>query len=271
MEPSSLLYRRVKFRCFEPCFRFSWLDMELNGWQHSYPIMMNLAGRRCLIVGGGPIAERKLQSLLQAGALVTLVSTEFTAGIKELGIHSTVVLMRQPYDLSIWKDQNEGRFALVIAATNQASVNRQIAQDANAYDILVNIVDQPEMSSFILPSVVRRGKLVITVSTGGASPSAARKIAKEIDKTYGDEYETYLDFLSETRLLIQNHVKDKEARQGLFKEMLAWDLMRLIREGTFEDWKQKFYIALHGAAWMQTQEQVENELPSWSFINEIEI
>ena len=111
------------------------------------------------------------------------------------------------------------------------------------------------MSSFILPSVVRRGKLVITVSTGGASPSAARKIAKEIDKTYGDEYEIYLDFLSETRLMIQNHVKDKEARQRLFKEMLAWDLIRLIREGTFEDWKQKFNIALHGAAWMQSQEQ----------------
>lgn len=245
--------------------------MELNGWQHPYPIMMNLAGRRCLIVGGGPIAERKLRSLLQAGAEVTLVSPEFTAGIMEMEHRSDVMLKRQPYDPAIWKAQGEARFALVIAATNTATVNRQIAQDANAYDILVNIVDKPEMSSFILPSVVRRGKLVITVSTGGASPSAARKIAKEIDKTYGDEYETYLDFLSETRLLIQNHVKDKEARQGLFKEMLAWDLMRLIREGTFEDWKQKFYIVLHSAAWMQTQEQVENALPSWSFINEIEI
>ncbi len=69
--------------------------------------------------------------------------------------------------------------------------------------------------------------MVITVSTGGASPSAARKIAKEFDNTYGEEYETYLDFLSESRLLIQKHVTDKEARQRLFKEMLEWDRMRL--------------------------------------------
>ena len=95
-------------------------------------------------------------------------------------------------------------------------------------------MDQPEISSFILPSVVRRGKLVITVSTGGASPSAARKIAKEIDNTYGDEYEIYLDFLSEIRSMIQNQVKDKQARQRLFKDMLAWDVMGLIRNGVFE-------------------------------------
>jgi precorrin-2 dehydrogenase/sirohydrochlorin ferrochelatase len=243
--------------------------MELNGWQHPFPVMMNLARRRCLIVGGGPIAERKLRSLLAAGAEVTLVSLAFTAGILEMEHHSDVIMKRQPYDEAIWSAHGEARFALVIAATNDAQVNRQIAQDANAHDLLVNIVDKPELSSFILPSVVRRGKLVITVSTGGASPSAARKIAKEIDKTYGDEYEIYLDFLSETRLFIQERVKDKKARQGLFKDMLAWDLMPLIREGKFEDWKEKFNLALHGEAWMQSQEQVEMELPSWSFIDEI--
>ncbi|CAN7328810.1 bifunctional precorrin-2 dehydrogenase/sirohydrochlorin ferrochelatase [Paenibacillus sp. LjRoot153] len=231
--------------------------------------MMNLTRRRCLIVGGGPIAERKLRSLLGAGAEVTLVSPAFTAGILEMGNQQNVIVKKQSYDESIWTIHGEARFALVIAATNDAQVNRQIAQDANAHNLLVNIVDQPELSSFILPSVVRRGKLVITVSTGGASPSAARKIAKEIDKTYGDEYEIYLDFLSETRLFIQEHVKDKEARQGLFKDMLAWDLMPLIREGKFEDWKEKFNLALHGEAWMQSQGQVERGRPSWSFINEI--
>ncbi|NQX60913.1 bifunctional precorrin-2 dehydrogenase/sirohydrochlorin ferrochelatase [Paenibacillus qinlingensis] len=233
--------------------------------------MMNLARRRCLIVGGGPIAERKLRSLLAAGAEVTLVSPAFTVGILEMAHQPNVIVKRQSYDSGMWVSHDETSFALVIAATNDAQVNRQIAEDANAHRLLVNIVDQPDLSSFILPSVVRRGKLVITVSTGGASPSAARKIAKEIDKTYGDEYEIYLDFLSETRLFIQEHVKDKEARQGLFKDMLAWDLMPLIREGKFEDWKEKFNLALHDEAWMQSQEQgqVESGRPSWSFINEI--
>lgn len=248
--------------------------MELKRWQHPYPIMLSLSGCRCLIVGGGPIAERKLRSLLQAGAEVTLISKEFTAGIVELGLRPDVVLCRQPFDLDCISTEIQERYTLIIAATNQAEVNTQIAEQANAYGMLVNVVDQPELSSFILPSVVRRGKLVIAVSTGGASPSAARKIVKEIDKTYGDEYETYLDFLSETRLLIQNSVKNKEARQILFKEMLAWDLMGLIRSGTFESWKDKFHLALHRQAWMQKQEQVniektEQELPSWSFIDEI--
>ncbi|CAH1215015.1 Precorrin-2 dehydrogenase [Paenibacillus allorhizoplanae] len=245
--------------------------MELNGWQHPFPVMMNLARRRCLIVGGGPIAERKLRSLLAAEAEVTIVSPAFTVGILELGHQPNLIVKRQSYDESIWITHGEARFALVIAATNDAQVNRQIAKDANAHDVLVNIVDKPELSSFILPSVVRRGKLVITVSTGGASPSAARKIAKEIDKTYGDEYEIYLEFLSETRLFIQERVKDKKARQGLFKDMLAWDLMPLIREGKFEEWKEKFNLALQGETWMQSQEQeqVESGRPSWSFINEI--
>ncbi|MNG28017.1 hypothetical protein D3C84_1132150 [compost metagenome] len=79
-----------------------------------------------------------------------------------------------------------------------------------------------------------------------------------------------MDFLSETRLLIQNQVQDKAARQRLFKEMMAWDLMHVIREGKFADWKKKFDIALQGAAWMQPQEQRESEQPSWSFIKEIE-
>ena len=76
-----------------------------------------------------------------------------------------------------------------------------------------------------MPSVVRRGKLVIAVSTGGASPSAARKIAQELDNAYGEEYEAYLDFLSDLRLLIQSRVADKQARQRVFKEMLEWDVL----------------------------------------------
>ncbi|WP_204787570.1 precorrin-2 dehydrogenase/sirohydrochlorin ferrochelatase family protein [Paenibacillus oryzisoli] len=230
---------------------------------------MNLANSKCLIIGGGRIAERKLRSLLQAGSIVTIVSPDFTTGIRELALQPNVIVHRQSYHPSLWKADSERRFTLVIAATNDAQVNKQIARDANSFGCLVNIVDQPELSSFILPSVVRRGKLVITVSTGGASPSAARKIAKELDNAYGDEYEIYLDFLTDTRLLIQSRVTDKEARQRLFKEMLAWDLMSYIREGTFETWKQQFTTALHNTVWMQTQEQGESELPSWSFISEI--
>ncbi|WP_167357028.1 precorrin-2 dehydrogenase/sirohydrochlorin ferrochelatase family protein [Paenibacillus pectinilyticus] len=241
----------------------------MKNWQHPYPLMLNLSGRSCLVVGGGPIAERKVRGLLAAGANVTVISEEFTTGIQAMAERTDVVLYRQTFDAAIVQASDKERFTLVIAATNQMDVNTQIALAAQAQGYLVSVVDQPELSSFILPSVVRRGKLVITVSTGGASPSAARKIAKEIDNAYGDEYEIYLDFLSETRLLIQQRVANKEARQHLFKDMLSWDVMSLIRNGTFEGWKKKFEIALQGASWMQQQETEEDELPTWSFIDEI--
>ena len=97
------------------------------------------------------------------------------------------------------------------------------------------------------------GSWLLAVSTGGASPSAARKIAQELDNTYGEEYETYLDFLSDLRLLIQSRVADKQARQRVFKEMLEWDVLAKIRSGTFESWKEKLYIAIEKEPWMQGQ------------------
>lgn len=220
---------------------------------HLYPIMMNLSGRRCLVVGGGAVAERKVKSLLQAGAHVTIVSAEFTELLMEMENYADVVLYRQSFDSSIMIDGSSDfvPYTLVVAATNDAKVNAHVHEVASRQGKPVNVVDQPQLSSFIVPSVVRRGKLVIAVSTGGASPSAARKIAQELDNAYGEEYETYLDFLSDLRLLIQSRVADKQARQHVFKEMLEWDVLAKIREGTFESWKEKLYITLEKEPWMQ--------------------
>ncbi|MGO4276356.1 bifunctional precorrin-2 dehydrogenase/sirohydrochlorin ferrochelatase, partial [Paenibacillus sp. TAF58] len=185
-----------------------------------------------------------VKSLLQAGAHVTIVSTEFTEWLMQMENQSEVVLYRQTFQPSIMIDESSdfAPYTLVVAATNDAKVNASVHEIASRQGQLINVVDQPQLSSFIVPSVVRRGKLVIAVSTGGASPSAARKIAQEIDTVYGEEYETYLDFLSDLRLLIQSRVADKQARQGLFKEMLEWDVLAKIRDGTFENWKEKLYI-----------------------------
>ena len=217
---------------------------------YPYPIMVNLSGRRCLVIGGGAVAERKVKSLLQAGAHVTIVSTAFTEGLLEMGNQSEVMLYRQRFHPSIMIDEP---YSLVVAATNDAEVNAHVHEIALRQGQLINVVDQPQLSSFIVPSVVRRGKLVIAVSTGGASPSAARKIAQELDNAYGEEYEAYLDFLSELRLLIQSKVADKQARQRVFKEMLEWDVLAKIRGGTFASWKEKLYIALEKEPWMQGQ------------------
>ncbi|MDF2649086.1 MAG: bifunctional precorrin-2 dehydrogenase/sirohydrochlorin ferrochelatase [Paenibacillus sp.] len=241
---------------------------------HPYPIMMNLSGRRCLVVGGGAVAERKVKSLLQAGAHVTIVSAEFTEGLMEMESQAEVVLYRQPFDPSIMIMIDESSdlvpYTLVVAATNDAKVNAHVHDVASRQGKLVNVVDQPQLSSFIVPSVVRRGKLVIAVSTGGASPSAARKIAQELDNAYGEEYETYLDFLSDLRLLIQSRVADKQVRQSMFKEMLEWDVLAKIREGTFESWKEKLYITLEKEPWMQGEVGDRGtDLSAWSAIKDI--
>lgn len=238
---------------------------------HPYPIMVNLSGRKCLVVGGGQVAERKVLSLLQAGAHVTVVSTEFTAELAEMENRSEVVLNRQPFQPAIITDEcpKEGPYTLIVAATNDADINVQVYELASRQGRLVNVVDQPQLSSFILPSVVRRGKLVIAVSTGGASPSAARNIAQELDNVYGEEYACYLEFLSDIRLLVQSKVADKPARQKMFKEILEWDVLAKIREGTFESWKEMLYIALEKEPWMHEQagEEVTDQI-AWPVIKD---
>ncbi|NOV04052.1 precorrin-2 dehydrogenase/sirohydrochlorin ferrochelatase family protein [Paenibacillus planticolens] len=233
--------------------------------KHPYPIMVNLAGRQCLVIGGGPIAERKVLSLLEAGALVTVVSQTFTAVLAEMGQSSQVVLHRQTFHPSMMTGDLVMPYTLVVAATNDDEVNAQVYELANKHGKLVNVVDQPELSSYIQPSVVRRGKLVIAVSTGGASPSAARKIARELDSGYGEEYAAYLDFLSEVRHLVQSKVADKQARQRMFKEMLEWDVLAKIRAGTFESWKDKLYMAIEKELWPTGEAgQPDTDRPSWS-------
>ncbi|UKS27703.1 bifunctional precorrin-2 dehydrogenase/sirohydrochlorin ferrochelatase [Paenibacillus sp. HWE-109] len=240
--------------------------------KHPYPIMVNLSGRTCLVVGGGLVAQRKVQSLLQAGAAVTVISLSFTEALMDLGSRSEVVLSRQNFDPAMLNSSLKGScYTLVVAATNDAQVNAQIEALASREGILVNVVDQPQLSSFIVPSVVRRGKLVIAVSTGGASPSTARKIVQELDERYGEEYELYLEFLSELRLFIQKKVMDKQERQRMFKEMLAWDVLAHIREGTFERWKEKLYDALEKETRLNEQTgEVEISPSAWSAIRDFE-
>ncbi|WP_187273976.1 bifunctional precorrin-2 dehydrogenase/sirohydrochlorin ferrochelatase [Paenibacillus sp. N3.4] len=211
-----------------------------------YPIMVNMQGRRCLVVGGGQVAERKVHSLLQAGAQITIVSQTFTDYLTHIGSRKEVVLIWQSFDETIMLGESHkaAPYTLIVAATNDALVNRQVYEAASRQGQLVNVVDQPMLSSFIVPSVVRRGKLVMAVSTGGASPSAARKIAQELDTMYGQEYESYLEFLSDVRLIVQAKIEDMKARQLLFKEMLEWDVLARIREGTFESWKDELFTAL---------------------------
>jgi precorrin-2 dehydrogenase/sirohydrochlorin ferrochelatase len=215
------------------------MDLDVIDMKRYYPVMLDVSGKACLIVGGGKVAQRKVDSLLEAGALVTVIAIEASAMLMDREGRGEIVLKQRAF-----QSGDTAAYSIVIAATDQAEVNEAVYEEATALGAWVNVTDRPDWSSFIVPSVVRRGKLILAVSTGGASPSVARSIARELEASYGSEYEIYLDFLGELRLKVQSSVKDIEVRQQIFKRALDWDILGKIRDGSFERWKQKLDMAL---------------------------
>lgn len=142
-----------------------------------YPVFIELHHRACVVVGGGSVAERKVQALLEAGADVTVVSPAITPVLQELartGALQHVNRDREDGDL-------EGSF-LVVAATGDAAVNRAVSAEARERNMLVNVVDVPELCNFFVPAVCRRGDLQIAVSTSGRAPALARAIGRRLEK-----------------------------------------------------------------------------------------
>jgi precorrin-2 dehydrogenase/sirohydrochlorin ferrochelatase len=204
-----------------------------------YPIWFELNGRICIVVGGGHVAERKIAGLLDAQADVTVISPKTTLAITEWMEKGRVKGILASYD-----SKYSSEAFLIIAATNSTKVNEQVYRDARDRGQLINRVDCPEQSNFIVPAVVRRGKLAIAVSTSGASPSLAGEIRQRLEMTYGEEYESYVDFLGELRLLVQEQIADPIQRRRILKEVLELDILTSIREGTFV--KQQWLTRLLG-------------------------
>ena len=143
-----------------------------------YPIYLNLNGKRALVVGGGTIAEGKIDRLQQAGAGITVVSPEATPGIVRYADNGEVRWLRREYGAG----DLDGAF-IVIAATNQRDVNQRIFEDAERLGILLNVVDDPPRCNFIAPSIVERGPVTLAISTGGASPALARKLRESLGES----------------------------------------------------------------------------------------
>jgi len=194
-----------------------------------YPIWLDLSGKRCVVVGGGSVAERKIAALLNSNAYVIVISPVITPAISEWIDKGQLEGILEGYD-----SQHSMDAFLVIAATSSTKVNEQVYEDAVARGQLINRVDCPEQSNFIVPAVIRRGKLTMAVSTSGASPSLAGEVRHKLEQEYGHEYEPYLDFLSELRLLVQQRIADPMQRRKILKEVLALDILAWIREGSFE-------------------------------------
>jgi precorrin-2 dehydrogenase / sirohydrochlorin ferrochelatase len=148
-----------------------------------FAAFLDLRGRRCLVVGGGEIGERKARTLLQSGAQVTVVSPAVTRGLAALATVGRIVERRRPFRRSDLRG-----CALAVAATGDPAVDDAVAALARRARVLVNVVDRPERCDFILPSVLQRGELQIAVSTGGRSPALAREIRRRLETLFGPGY-----------------------------------------------------------------------------------
>ena len=192
-----------------------------------YPMFVDIEGRRCLVVGGGPVATEKVEKLLDHGAVVRLVSPEITPGLASLVASDAIA---EHYARPYRPEDLEGCF-LVIAATNLDAINRMVWQDAEAMNLLCNVVDVPPLCNFIVPSIVRRGELALAISTGGASPVIAKHIRRELEAAYGPEWETLVSLLRDLRDELKERYLDMPSRRDAVERLMETDVVQRLADG----------------------------------------
>jgi siroheme synthase-like protein len=148
-----------------------------------YPISLNVRGRKCSVVGGGQVALRKVETLLEHGADVQVISPDLCTELVSLAERKEIDTVTREYRPGDLKDA-----FVAIVATDNSKINRQIAAEAREQNVLVNVVDDADNSDFIAPSYLRRGGISIAISTSGESPALARKLRTMLEKDFGDEY-----------------------------------------------------------------------------------
>jgi len=159
-----------------------------------YPVSLNIKDRKCVVVGGGEVALRKVKALLEHGAMVTVISPNLIPELVQLAEHGEITALNREYQAGDLKDS-----FLAIAATGDSDTNRQIVREAKNKAVLVNVVDDAENSDFIVPSCLRRGDVTIAVATAGRSPALARKIRARLEEKFGEEYAALALFVDEVR------------------------------------------------------------------------
>ncbi len=186
-----------------------------------YPIFLDLRGRPCLVVGGGEIATRKIEGLLQAGASVTVISPEVTEIIRDHADAGELWHIKRPY-----RHGDLGGYFLAYAATGVTEVDAMMANEAKMAGVLLNVVDRPVLCDFITPAVVRRGDMSIAISTNGRCPGFAKRLRQEIEAIIGSEFGAALESVAAQReKLLQGDGTDQIERHERIETALdqAWN------------------------------------------------
>jgi precorrin-2 dehydrogenase/sirohydrochlorin ferrochelatase len=202
-----------------------------------YPAILDVAGRTAVVVGAGKVGEGKIEGLLRGDARVRVISLTATDTVRSWAAEGRIELARRAYETA----DLDGAF-LVIAATEDNATNVKVFEDAEARQMLCNVVDVTHLCNFILPSIVRRGDLAIAVSTSGASPALARRIRLALEECYGDEYAVALELLGALREELKERYPAPDDRKVLFERIVYSNLMDMVRSGDadgIEAWVQR--------------------------------
>lgn len=206
-----------------------------------YPVSLELEGRRCVVVGGGVVAEHKVRSLLDAGAAVVVVAEECTSGLGALAAEGALSIVGRNYV----EGDLEGAF-VAIAATDEPAVNAAVFEEGERARVLVNSVDDVDHCHFAVPSVVRRGALTLTVATGGKAPALAKKLRRELSRRYGPEYGDVVEMIGQVRIDAQA----ERRRIGFDTWAVRWaealddEVVELIRAGHTADARARIMAVL---------------------------
>ena len=189
-----------------------------------YPVFLRVAGRRCVVIGGGTIATRKVESLLAAGAGVAVISPSLTADLTARAARGEIEHVARTY-----RPGDLAGAMLAYAATDDETVHAAVACEAEAAGVLLNVVDRPQLCTFIAPSILRRGDLTVAVSTSGGSPALARRVREDLERSLGPEYERALDVLGRLRRHLQTRAVSSAERQRILTGLVGSDLLDRLR------------------------------------------
>lgn len=195
-----------------------------------YPIYLDIRGRACIVIGGGEVAERKVVSLLNAGAKVRVVSPVVTESLKEMSGNGMIGWKERPYR----KGDLKGAF-MAYAATDDEDISRKISEEAHENGVLLNLANEPEICDFIVPSVVERGRLSIAISTGGASPAFAKRVRLEMEVKYGEEYAVFLDIMAAIRQKLLTKETGGAKNRKIFNKLASSTIPEMIKGGRWKD------------------------------------
>ena len=221
-----------------------------------FPVSLDIRGRRCLVIGGGRVAERKVLGLLDYGAKVTVISPELTPLLAELRQKEKISWLPRLYEKGDLADA-----FLVIAATDDEKAQEEIHAEAAEHNILLNVADVPKWCNFILPATVRRGELTISISTSGNSPALARRLRQDMETRFGPEYGPLLELLGCLRPVVLGQGKPHSENKIIFEKLLHPDLLTWLNAADWDMIKDHIRAVLGPETNLACLKAVERDNP----------